>query len=660
MSDGIGNNNSYHLNDITHVSDLAPGVNRSFVDQKQQHMHQQQHQQKSGRYPKGGVMDHHRVTQHKPPMMMNDNRSLFPSPHPQQLYQQTNSKQYNLPTFANNSDNHYNNFHRQNDNFQPEKIQMLPRGQQERGHQQKLTRSLPVTSHNNGRLLHDSSSSPFSQSLPQLQVSRSLEALRADIHRQTLELEQLEKQVGYSSSSVPSSIIQPSNESLFPNRLQQQQQQQQTNLPSKPLFHSEDPLGFCLDGNANGDGSVTTVGNKRDPFAPVSVSMQPPQNPEQMATISHNHDQVSRQDAVITALSPTSPDSSQTKRRRLNSDQMLHMFLSDTIIESPNEVSGKKLLVPTATSTTAEDDGAEDRDSGMPRPPFSDDESMTSRGDDESTKLQDSYDKQSRQEATDSAQIDVSQPIITPSTATISKLTAEIRSQALMKSEQMEKVRTTSSSKGSQDSSFGPNQDKPTTTTATAAGLAKIASAMEASQTSQQNIHDWDKKFGLKRAHSKTMRESCRSRKKVLDFLKGEIDEGKESVLSTMFEEIGASAAANCSDIMTIGQEEQQRDQGSLSSSSSHSSGNNEDADMSAAKEDKDDMDGELEGMFRRASLDCMDSILGDRSSLLERVRQSSSGSSASSDKSVADTLRSSMTLTAEEEDRVQYNARCA
>ncbi len=99
---------------------------------------------------------------------------------------------------------------------------------------------------------------------------------------------------------------------------------------------------------------------------------------------------------------------------------------------------------------------------------------------------------------------------------------------------------------------------------------------------------------------------------------------------------------------------------GSLSSSSSHSSDNNEDTDMNAAGEDKDDMDGELERMFRRASLDCMDSILGDGSSLFERVRQSSSGSSASSGKSVADTLRSSMTLPAEVEDRVQYNARCA
>merc|ERR1712007_380055 len=50
----------------------------------------------------------------------------------------------------------------------------------------------------------------------------------------------------------------------------------------------------------------------------------------------------------------------------------------------------------------------------------------------------------------------------------------------------------------------------------------QFALTMEASQASQQSIHDWDKKFGLRRAHSKTMRESCRSRKRVLDFLKGE------------------------------------------------------------------------------------------------------------------------------------------
>lgn len=658
VSDGIENNN-FHPSD-SNVSDPPPGVNRSFVGQKPQHVHHHQRQQQSGRYPKGSVVDHHQATQqHMSPMVMNDNRSSFPSSAPQQPYwHTTNSEQFVLPTFASISDNHYNNFHRQSNNFQPEKIQMLPRGQQDRGHQhqQKLTRSLPIMHHNNGGLLHGSSSSrPFSQSLPQSQGSLSLEALRADIHRKTLELEQVEKQAGY-SFSVPSSIIQPSHESLFPSSLQLQQPR----LPSKPLFHHEDPLGFCLGDKANGHGEGTSS-NKKDPFAPVPVSLQQ-QNPKQMTTISKgNLAQVSRQGALFTALPPPSPDSSQSKRRRLNSDQMLHMFLSDTIIESPNVVAGKKLLVPTAT-TTAADDSA-DRGSGMPSPPFSNDESMTSEGDEESTKLQVSDDKQSKHETTEAAQKDVSEHIITPSTATISKLTAEIRSQALMKREKIEKERTTSPSIESQDSSFEPNQDRPITTV-TAARLAKIASAMEASQTSQQNIHDWDKKFGLKRAHSKTMRESCRSRKKVLDFLKREIDEGKESVLSTLLEDCGANATTSCSDVVTTRQEEE-RDQGSLSSSSSYSSGRNEDImDMSDAEEEKDDLDVELERMFRRASMDCVGSILSVGSSLLERARQSSSrtsGSSGSSDKSVADTLRSSMTMPLpEEEDRVQYNAKCA
>ena len=45
---------------------------------------------------------------------------------------------------------------------------------------------------------------------------------------------------------------------------------------------------------------------------------------------------------------------------------------------------------------------------------------------------------------------------------------------------------------------------------------------MESSRSSQQLIHDWDRKFGLRRAHSKTMRESRRSRKRVLNFMRGD------------------------------------------------------------------------------------------------------------------------------------------
>ena len=39
--------------------------------------------------------------------------------------------------------------------------------------------------------------------------------------------------------------------------------------------------------------------------------------------------------------------------------------------------------------------------------------------------------------------------------------------------------------------------------------------AMDKSRKSQQDIHDWDRKMGLKRSHSKTMRLSMRSRDKL-------------------------------------------------------------------------------------------------------------------------------------------------
>mmetsp|Transcript_21705 Transcript_21705/g.41121 ORF Transcript_21705/g.41121 Transcript_21705/m.41121 type:complete len:292 (-) Transcript_21705:184-1059(-) len=47
--------------------------------------------------------------------------------------------------------------------------------------------------------------------------------------------------------------------------------------------------------------------------------------------------------------------------------------------------------------------------------------------------------------------------------------------------------------------------------------------SMEMSQNSQQAIHDWDRKMGLKRSHSKTMRLSTRSRKKLRAIMKKEI-----------------------------------------------------------------------------------------------------------------------------------------
>uniref|UniRef100_A0A7S2PSN9 Uncharacterized protein n=1 Tax=Skeletonema marinoi TaxID=267567 RepID=A0A7S2PSN9_9STRA len=396
------------------------------------------------------------------------------------------------------------------------------------------------------------------------------------------------------------------------------------------------------------------------------------------------------QGAMTTALPPPSMDSSQTKRRRLNSDQMLHMFLSDVIIESPSEIAGKKMLALAPTTTfTATDDGV---DSAMPRPPLvNNNASMTSdqemamnsspmpQGDDQATKQQVDYDsdvnKKPKQVTTDAAPNDAtqrgtsSQPIITPSTATISELTAEIRSQsqAMMQRDQKKEERATSPSNVTQDSSSETIQNKSTTTPNTATGLAKIASVMEASQTSQQNIHDWDKQFGLKRAHSKTMRESCRSRKKVLDFLKGEIKTRTASVLSALFTSVEcptqwehSTSAEAAADSSTTNQwQGGDLDQRSPSPSPSQSSGASDDPDMGATEQVKDDKDDELERMFRRASLECVERNMGEGASLLQRERQTSSGSSSSSDKSVADTLIPMMPQS-KDADRVEYHARCA
>lgn len=53
--------------------------------------------------------------------------------------------------------------------------------------------------------------------------------------------------------------------------------------------------------------------------------------------------------------------------------------------------------------------------------------------------------------------------------------------------------------------------------------LESFQSAMGHSLKSQQQIHDWDRKMGLKRSHSKTMRLSMRSRKRLSEILKKDI-----------------------------------------------------------------------------------------------------------------------------------------
>jgi hypothetical protein len=711
MDDGTEKNNSFRLNgspsvgggnitnNVSAPDDMSRSFEQSLLDQNmsieqprvtqmllefnKKHNQQQQGGSYEGEPNGGDVLNYQGMRlQHPPTMEMNGNRASL-----QQHYQQTNSEQLVMPpTYANNSDNHYN-FHRQS-SFQPENIQMLPpRGRQEQGRQQNLTRSLPNNiphEHDNGGLLRSSNTRPFSQSMPQFQGNPSLEALRANVHRQKMEVEHLEKQVGYSSSSA----FNPTT-SFFP-RQQQGLMKRMPALSSKPLFHREDPLGFCRDVSMCGYGGDDSSSSKKNPSAsaPPSVNWQLQQHlqhPEQTTTVPNNNlAQVSMQDAMTTALPPPSLDSSQTKRRRLNSDQMLHMFLSDVIIESPSEIAGKKMLALAPTTTfTATDDGV---DSALPRPPLvNNNASMTSdqemamnsspmpQGDDQATKQQVDYDsdvnKKPKQVTTDAAPNDAtprgtsSQPIITPSTATISELTAEIRSQAMMQRDQKKEERATSPSNETQDSS-----SETTTTPNTATGLANIASVMEASQTSQQNIHDWDKQFGLKRAHSKTMRESCRSRKKVLDFLKGEIKTRTASVLSALFTSVecptqwesstSAEAAADSSDVMTT-EQGGELDQRSPSPSPSQSSGDSDDPDMGATEQVKDDKDDELERMFRRASLECVERIMGEGASLLQRERQTSSGSSSSSDKSVADTLMPMMPQSTEA-DRVEYHARCA
>ena len=65
-----------------------------------------------------------------------------------------------------------------------------------------------------------------------------------------------------------------------------------------------------------------------------------------------------------------------------------------------------------------------------------------------------------------------------------------------------------------------PNVDVPTLKKK----LGLCADAMEKSAKSQQDIHDWDRKMGLKRSHSKTMRESARTRKKLRAVFKKQIN----------------------------------------------------------------------------------------------------------------------------------------
>jgi hypothetical protein len=61
--------------------------------------------------------------------------------------------------------------------------------------------------------------------------------------------------------------------------------------------------------------------------------------------------------------------------------------------------------------------------------------------------------------------------------------------------------------------------------------IDSFTESMTASMRSQQAIHDWDRKMGLKRSHSKTMRLSMRSRKRLKIMLEKELG----IVLSTKY-----------------------------------------------------------------------------------------------------------------------------
>ena len=63
--------------------------------------------------------------------------------------------------------------------------------------------------------------------------------------------------------------------------------------------------------------------------------------------------------------------------------------------------------------------------------------------------------------------------------------------------------------------SFPPNEKLSISELSIKETMDSFNESMSRSQKSQQAIHDWDRKMGLKRSHSKTMRLSMRSRKKL-------------------------------------------------------------------------------------------------------------------------------------------------
>ena len=175
--------------------------------------------------------------------------------------------------------------------------------------------------------------------------------------------------------------------------------------------------------------------------------------------------------------------------------------------------------------------------------------SASSQGGKKKPKTKKSKDKPPKKEKTPA---DTSNHIITPSSAIISGIAAEIRSQ-MASSAQEQPTRTSArategeTTSGNGTASAASSSGENSTKGPNGLSIPQFASAMEATQASQQAIHDWDRKFGLRRAHSKTMRESCRSRKRVLEFLKGEgasLMLLNKTATSSMNEDAAAEVAA--------------------------------------------------------------------------------------------------------------------
>ncbi|KAL3926475.1 MAG: hypothetical protein SGARI_005594, partial [Bacillariaceae sp.] len=91
--------------------------------------------------------------------------------------------------------------------------------------------------------------------------------------------------------------------------------------------------------------------------------------------------------------------------------------------------------------------------------------------------------------------------------------------------QQRQQMQSTANERRAQQKPAAPEiRLDPTVDLATLKGMVtQFASAMDKTSQSQQDIHDWDRKMGLKRSHSKTMRLSMRSRKKLRAIMKKEL-----------------------------------------------------------------------------------------------------------------------------------------